>query len=96
MEGHDAVLIQPRGILGSPTVHAPTSFTLSNVDDEDQDDVIFDYGCCEGGVPVFHIENASGPEENVLFKVTYSETRAGIDHEKGSSALETCHEIHAE
>ncbi|KAF5644086.1 alpha-L-rhamnosidase A [Fusarium sp. NRRL 52700] len=62
-----------------------SSFTLRNGDFEDKAEVIFDYGRCEGGFPVFKIESASAPEgqKQVAFQVTYSETIEGIDNENG-------------
>ncbi|KAG7148777.1 hypothetical protein HYQ46_002347 [Verticillium longisporum] len=62
---------------------APKSTACPRATGTENIEVIFDYGRCEGGIPVFHIKSASGPEQTVLFRVTYSETRAGIDHEKG-------------
>ncbi|KAL9946824.1 hypothetical protein D7B24_004622 [Verticillium nonalfalfae] len=67
----------------SPLDLTDSAFTLSNQKGTGNIEVIFDYGRCEGGIPVFHIKSASGPEPTVPFRVTYSETRAGIDHEKG-------------
>ncbi|KAH7158374.1 hypothetical protein DER46DRAFT_558752 [Fusarium sp. MPI-SDFR-AT-0072] len=60
-------------------------FTLSNGDFEDKAEVIFDYGRCEGGFPVFTIASALAPEgqQQVTFRVTYSETIEGIDNENG-------------
>ncbi|RKK80198.1 hypothetical protein BFJ69_g4388 [Fusarium oxysporum] len=61
------------------------SFTLSNGDFDDKAEVIFDYGRCEGGFPVFTIASTSAPEgqQQVAFQVTYSETIQGIDNENG-------------
>ncbi|ENH70834.1 hypothetical protein FOC1_g10003286 [Fusarium oxysporum f. sp. cubense race 1] len=61
------------------------SFTLSNGDFDDKAEVIFDYGRCEGGFPVFTIASTSAPEgqQQVAFQVTYSETIQGIDNEDG-------------
>ncbi|PNP75145.1 hypothetical protein FNYG_11514 [Fusarium nygamai] len=72
--------------LGNVTSENEVScFTLSNGDSEDKAEVIFDYGRCEGGFPVFTIESASAPEgqQQVAFQVTYSETIEGIDNENG-------------
>ncbi|KAF5572351.1 alpha-L-rhamnosidase A [Fusarium pseudoanthophilum] len=62
-----------------------SSLALSNGDSEDKAEVIFDYGRCEGGFPVFTIESASAPEgqQQVAFQVTYSETIEGIGNENG-------------
>jgi hypothetical protein len=59
---------------------------LSNGDSEDKAEVIFDYGRCEGGFPVFTIESATASEGQlqVAFQVTYSETVEGIDNENGT------------
>ncbi|EXA33576.1 hypothetical protein FOVG_15285 [Fusarium oxysporum f. sp. pisi HDV247] len=61
------------------------SFTLSNGDFDDKAEVIFDYGRCEGGFPVFTIASTSAPEgqQQVAFQATYSETIQGIDNENG-------------
>ncbi|KAJ0150654.1 Methyltransferase [Fusarium oxysporum f. sp. albedinis] len=61
------------------------SFTLSNGDFDNKAEVIFDYGRCEGGFPVFTIASTSAPEghQQVAFQVTYSETIQGIDNENG-------------
>ncbi|RBR16720.1 hypothetical protein FVER53590_10024 [Fusarium verticillioides] len=60
-------------------------FTLSNDGSKDKAEVIFDYGRCEGGFPVFAIESATASEgqQQVAFQVTYSETVEGIDNENG-------------
>lgn len=79
----------PKATIGPRArVLALPSFSLSNLVDDSENEIILDYGLCEGGVPVFQIESASGPDsmQRVPFRVTYSETRAGIDHEKGRSA----------
>lgn len=62
-----------------------SSLTFRNDDSEDKAEVIFDYGRCEGGFPIFTIESASAPEgqKHVAFQVTYSETVEGIDNENG-------------
>lgn len=62
------------------------SFTLSNGDFDNKAEVIFDYGRCEGGFPVFTIASTSAPEghQQVAFQVTYSETIQGIDNENGT------------
>lgn len=62
-----------------------SSFTFRNDDSEDKAEVIFDYGRCEGGFPIFTIESASAPDgqKHVAFQVTYSETIEGIDNENG-------------
>jgi hypothetical protein len=50
-------------------------------------EVILDYGRCEGGIPIFVIENAESleGEQDVPFRVVYSETRDGINHDTGQS-----------
>ena len=70
----------------SDTLTAPSSskLRLSNVDG-DAGELILDYGRCEGGIPIFVIESAisSEDEQDVPFRVVYSETREGIDHDTG-------------
>ncbi|KAF5697485.1 alpha-L-rhamnosidase A [Fusarium globosum] len=81
--------VTPKRILrtaGSVTrQNEVSSFSLSNDDSEDKAEVIFDYGRCEGGFPIFTIESASAPEgqKQVAFQVTYSETIEGIHNENG-------------
>lgn len=57
---------------------------ISNVT-TDVGEVILDYGRCEGGIPIFVVETATSPEgqAEVPFRVVYSETKEGIDHETG-------------
>ena len=57
---------------------------ISNVT-TDVGEVILDYGRCEGGMPIFVVESAtsSGGQAKVPFRVVYSETKEGIDHETG-------------
>jgi hypothetical protein len=52
-------------------------------------ELVLDYGRCEGGFPVFDITSVSAPDDQseVTFKVTYSETIEGIDHEHGKLRL---------
>ncbi|KAF5970910.1 alpha-L-rhamnosidase A [Fusarium coicis] len=82
-------LVIPKRILRTSgnvsSGNAVSSFTLSNGDSEDKAEVIFDYGRCEGGFPVFTIESASASEGQlqVAFQVTYSETVEGIENENG-------------
>ena len=61
-----------------------THLEISNIG-SNAGEVILDYGCCEGGVPIFVVSNAvsSGSEHDVPFRVVYSETREGIDHDTG-------------
>lgn len=61
-----------------------THLEISNFDSHGGE-VILDYGRCEGGVPIFVVSNAvsSGSEQDVPFRVIYSETREGIDHDTG-------------
>lgn len=58
---------------------------ISNIT-TDVGEVILDYGRCEGGIPIFVVEDAtsSGGQAEVPFRVVYSETREGIDHDTGS------------
>lgn len=46
--------------------------------------VILDYGRCEGGRPVFHIDSAAG-EGPLIVKITYSETVEGITSDTGTN-----------
>lgn len=57
---------------------------ISNVT-TDVGEVILDYGRCEGGIPIFVVETATSSEgqAEVPFRVVYSETKEGIDHETG-------------
>jgi hypothetical protein len=57
---------------------------ISNVNCN-EGEVILDYGRCEGGIPIFVIEHAEslGGKQDVPFRVVYSETRDGIDHDTG-------------
>lgn len=61
-----------------------THLEISNIG-SNAGEVILDYGCCEGGVPIFVVNTAvsSGSEQDVPFRVVYSETREGIDHDTG-------------
>lgn len=61
-----------------------THLEISNIG-SNVGEVILDYGCCEGGVPIFVVNTAvsSGSEQDVPFRVVYSETREGIDHDTG-------------
>jgi hypothetical protein len=81
------VVVTPRSIVRSEEqfddTRVPLPFSLSNIDDDGKSEIIFDYGTCQGGIPVFTITSASGPDDRIPFQVTYSETREGIDHEKG-------------
>ena len=63
-----------------------THLKISNVD-HNSVEVILDYGRCEGGVPIFIVNSAvsSGSEHDVPFRVVYSETREGIDHDTGEN-----------
>jgi hypothetical protein len=69
---------------GTRTAPSNTQLQISNVDGGDGE-VILDYGRCEGGTPIFVVNNAvpSDGEHDVPFRVVYSETREGIDHDTG-------------
>jgi hypothetical protein len=45
--------------------------------------IILDYGRAVGGIPFFETANVNSEEGIALLEVTYSETRAGIEKEKG-------------
>ncbi len=49
-------------------------------------EVILDYGRAVGGIPFFETANVQSEGEAAILEVTYSETRAGIDKEKGMTA----------
>jgi hypothetical protein len=71
-------------LTGTRTAHPKPSLEISNVGGNDGE-VILDYGRCEGGVPIFIVDNAASPEgeQEVPFRVIYSEAREGIDHDTG-------------
>jgi alpha-L-rhamnosidase len=46
-------------------------------------ELILDYGHAVGGIPFFETANVQSESGTVMLEVTYSETRAGIDKEKG-------------
>lgn len=66
------------------TVPSNTCLKISNVN-SGYGEVILDYGRCESGLPIFVVDNAipSKGEHDVHFRVVYSETREGIDHDTG-------------
>lgn len=59
-------------------------FSLSCTEDSDEVAVVFDYSRCERGIPYFRIGYATGSEDAIPFRVTYSETLADIDCDEGS------------
>ena len=63
-----------------------THLEISNVG-HNSGEVILDYGRCEGGVPIFVVNSAvsSESQQDVPFRVVYSETREGIDHDTGEN-----------
>lgn len=46
-------------------------------------EVAFDYGRCEGGMPVFEISQARSMAQFVEFDVVYSESLEGLETEQG-------------
>lgn len=77
---------------GTRTASSHEHVTISNVGGNDGE-VILDYGQCEGGIPVFVVNSAvpSEGEHDVPFRVVYSETREGINHETGKHSCITAH-----
>lgn len=73
---------------GTRTALSNTHLEISNVGDN-HGEVILDYGRCEGGVPIFVVTNAtsSDGEQDVPFRVVYSETREGIDQDTGQHSF---------
>jgi hypothetical protein len=71
---------------GGRVVPATSHLKISNFNCN-EGEVILDYGRCEGGIPIFVIEHAESleGEQDVPFRVVYSETRDGIDHDTGQS-----------
>lgn len=68
---------------GSVNLGADAStFTLENDGDGSTAEVVLDYQHCEGGLPVFFIGSAAGPE-CIDLTVVYSEGIEGIDHATG-------------
>lgn len=63
--------------------------TLIHDESKSAPELVLDYGRCEGGFPVFDITSVSAPDGQsaVSFKVTYSETIDGINHENGKLRL---------
>jgi hypothetical protein len=47
--------------------------------------IILDYGRAVGGIPFFETAHVHSEEGTALLEITYSETRAGIEKEKGTS-----------
>lgn len=81
-------MIEPKSILRIVgTVSGETSlpgFTLKNDNTHSCfAEVVLDYHECEGGIPSFQIEHASGNQQLEL-RVVYSETIEGIALETGN------------
>jgi len=74
----------------SPSSHLRISNIGSN-----SGEVILNYGRCEGGFPVFVVDNAvsSDGEHDVPFRAVYSETREGIDHDTGEHSYVPTHGV---
>jgi hypothetical protein len=49
-------------------------------------EIILDYGRAVGGIPFFETANVEIEDGVATLEITYSETRAGIDKEKGMSS----------
>jgi hypothetical protein len=81
-----ADMIIPKGICrvsnGTNSVSLG-QVALSNDLGDSTAEVILDYGRCEGGTPVFEIQNVKGRSLEIKFRVIYSETIEGIDKETG-------------
>lgn len=75
---------------GTRTAPPNEHLEISNIGDNDGE-VILDYGRCEGGIPIFVVNSAvpSQGEHDVTFRVVYSETREGINHETGKQSCIT-------
>jgi hypothetical protein len=50
-------------------------------------EIILDYGRAAGGIPFFEMANVQCEDGVATLEVIYSETRAGIDKEKGILAI---------
>ena len=62
----------------------PTTVQLSTLDGG-VSHIILDYGRAVGGIPFFETTHVQSQEGTALLEITYSETRAGIEEEKGMS-----------
>jgi hypothetical protein len=71
-------------ILGKE-VQLPTTIQLSTLDGG-VSRIILDYGRAVGGIPFFETAHVHSEEGTALLEITYSETRAGIEKEKGTSS----------
>jgi hypothetical protein len=60
----------------------PTTIQLSTIDGG-VTEIILDYGRAVGGIPFFETANVESEDGAATLGITYSETRAGIDKEKG-------------
>jgi hypothetical protein len=85
------LLIEPARILrraGEVTLDPNAlRFTLENHgNDVTRAEVVLDYQQCEGGLPIFVIECASG-DGSVEVAIVYSEGIEGVDHETGTNSI---------
>ena len=60
----------------------PSIIQLSTLDDG-ASKIILDYGRAVGGMPFFETTYVKSEDGAATLEITYSETRAGIDKEKG-------------
>jgi hypothetical protein len=79
---------QPKTVIkqssGARVANDLSCFSLSCTEDSDEVAIVFDYSRCEGGIPFFRIDRATGSGDAIPFRVTYSETLADIDCNEGS------------
>lgn len=64
----------------------------SNSGDWENASIILDYGRCEGGFPVYEIQEAKGTGP-ISLRVVFSETADGIDAETGMYPWKLCDEL---
>jgi hypothetical protein len=61
----------------------PNNIQLSTFDNG-VSQIILDYGRVVGGIPFFETTNVQSDGDTAILEITYSESRAGIDKEKGT------------
>jgi hypothetical protein len=61
----------------------PTAIQLSTFDGG-VSEIILDYGRAVGGIPFFETANVQSEDGKATLEIIYSETRAGIEKEKGT------------
>lgn len=65
----------------------PAAIQLSSLDGVSE--IILDYGRAVGGISFFETANVQSEDATLTLEVTYSETRAGIEKEKGNLTSNT-------